>query len=137
MKTFQKWIETTQNGSLYLQIMALRPQMAKAAQAVYDEWEHDEDGLDHTLGGGGICDQISNAIGSVIVSKIPGVESTDGGQDGDDHSWIIVYNQTEAYHVDIHPSVYERGGGYNWTKIPNVIIKPTDIEVFKADMPEQ
>ena len=37
----------------------LRPELASAAQSVYDEWEQDEDGNDEMLGGGGICQDIA------------------------------------------------------------------------------
>lgn len=51
----------------------------------------------------------------------------DGGQDGDDHAYLIVYNDVEAYIVDIPPGVYEEGGGYNWQKKSNVIITASDV----------
>ena len=42
--------------SLLSQINSLKPQMAKAAQAVYDSWEQDEEHGDVEVGFGGICD---------------------------------------------------------------------------------
>ncbi len=51
----------------------------------------------------------------------------DGGQDGDDHAYLIVYNDSEAYIVDIPPGVYEEGGGYNWQKKPDVTIQASDV----------
>lgn len=107
--------------------------MAREAQEIYNAWEQDDEGLDFDFGGGGICDQVSQAISGVILQHIPGVETVEGGQDGDDHSWIIAYNQTEAYHVDIPPGIYERGSGYSWTKIPGVIIQPNHVEIFPAN----
>ena len=53
----------------------------------------------------------------------------DGGQDGDDHAYLIVYNDVEAYIVDIPPEVYEEGGGYNWQKKPNVTINAEDVGI--------
>lgn len=61
-------------------------------------------------------------------SSTPNV--VEGGQDGDDHAWIIVYDDVEAVGVDIPPHVYEIGGGYNWRKIPDVRIKPSDVDIF-------
>lgn len=133
MNTFLQWLETIQKGQLYQQLFVLRPQMARAAQEIYNDWEQDDEGLDFQFGGGGICDQVSQAISSVISEHIPEVDTVDGGQEGDDHSWIIVYNQIEAYHVDIPPGIYERGNGYKWQKIPNVIIQPNHVEIFPAN----
>jgi hypothetical protein len=69
----------SQTTGLLQSLLALRPQMAQAAQDVYNSWEQDADGLDVDVGGGGICDEISQAMSSVIVSNIPGVDITEGG----------------------------------------------------------
>lgn len=106
---------------------SLRPQMAAAAQKVYDEWTPEED---DDFGGGGICDEVARELSGVIVQGVPDVEIEDGGQDGDDHAWVIVGKDGEACGVDIAPGVYETGGGYNWTKIPGVTIEPGGIDIF-------
>jgi len=110
-------------------IQALRPQLAAAAQSVYDEWEQDADGLDFELGSGGICDRISEAMASVIVGSIPDVQIADGGAEGDDHAWLIVHDGRQGYHVDIPAHIYEHGGGYSWTKRPDVKFSPNDVEI--------
>lgn len=102
--------------------------MVKAAQAVLDAWEQDEDGWDEDLGSGGACDEIAEAISSVI-SSLDGVELTDGGHDGDDHAWVIAYDNEYAYGIDIHPSVYESGGGYSWTKREGVVLEDGDVSI--------
>lgn len=132
MRTFKSFLEAVGARPLYQELMLLRPKMAQAAQEVYNAWEQDKDGIDEFLGGGGICDQISQAIGDVIVSSIHDANVTEGGTPGDDHAWTIVYNQTEAYGVDIACHTYERGGGYNWTKIPNVRFTPNDVSIFEV-----
>lgn len=114
-------------SNLYRQLMALRPLMAQAAQKVYDAWDQGED-CDY--GEGGICDEIASEISGIIVSHIRDVNTTDGGQDGDDHAWTVVYNQTESYGVDIPPQVYETGSGYCWHKIPDVTFEPNDVEIW-------
>ncbi len=116
-------------------LMQLRPQLVKAAQEVYDEWSQDDDGVDEVHGGGGICDAISRAFSGILVD-VPGIDITDGGQDGDDHAYVIVYTSTEAYAIDIPPSVYERGGGYSWTKIPNVTFRPEHIVIEPVSVPD-
>ena len=116
---------------LLRQLQALRPQMAAAAQGIYDGWIQDED---DEFNGGGICGAIAEAIQGIIVSSIGQVAVSEGGQDGDDHAWTIAHTDTEVYGVDISPSVYERGGGYSWTKIDDVQFEPRDVEVFAIDI---
>lgn len=99
-------------GGLKAKLHALRPAIAKAAQAVVDAWEQDEDGMDDELGAGGACDRVSDAISEVVHEKIEGLEEVGGGQDGDDHAFPIFYDDREAFAVDIPPGVYETGGGY-------------------------
>lgn len=120
-----------QSSQLQTQILSLRPKMVQAAQAEYNAWNQNEEGVDMDLGGGGICDRISNAISGVLSEA--GIDTTDGGQDGDDHAYTIAYNDTEAYGVDIDQHTYEKGGGFNWTKIPGVVFTPNNIEVWPID----
>ncbi len=105
----------------------LRPELAAAAQAVVDSWVVDEDGEDD-YGGGGVCDDVARAL-SGVVSALPGVEVVDGGQDGDDHAWIVVYDDSEAFAVDVPPGVYETGGGYSWKKIDGAVVSPDDVVI--------
>lgn len=103
-------------------LKALRPQFALAAQKIYDEWEQDEEGNDEELGSGGICDLISREISGILSEN--GWETTEGSQDGDDHSFVLTFNPNgkskKIYTIDIPNQVYERGGGYTWKKIPGV-----------------
>jgi hypothetical protein len=39
----------------------------------------------------------------------------------------------EAYEIDIHPSTYETGGGYDWKKIPDVVFDGDDIFIGRYD----
>jgi hypothetical protein len=127
---FRSWLEN--QSQLLQQLMALRPQMAQAAQQIYNSWTVDDDGLDGDVGEGGICDEITNALGNVVSAL--DVEMLEGGQDGDDHSWLIVHNGREAYGIDIPCQVYERGGGYSWQKIPNVTITPQHVQIFPLNI---
>ena len=115
---------------LKAQLEGLRGLMSQAAQEVYDEWEQDEEGMDASLGAGGICDQISRAISGVIVENLMDVDVTEGGQDGDDHSWIFAYDDSSAYAVDIPPHLYERGGGYLWRKVHDVKFDVNSISIM-------
>jgi hypothetical protein len=107
------------------ELFAVRDQIAASAQAVYDEWTQDEEGLDEQYGGGGICDEVQRAMADVI-SNIE-CELEDGGWEGDDHANLIVSRDNERYLVDIPAQTYESGGGMNWRKIPDVVITPNDV----------
>jgi len=123
-------------SSFRRELEELKPLLAEAAQKVYDEWNQDEEGMDEEFGGGGICDQVSQALADVISTNVSDVELFDGGQDGDDHAWTIAQLGGEAYGVDIPPNVYESGGGYSWRKIEGVKIQPGHIIVFPVPLQE-
>jgi hypothetical protein len=110
------------------QLRALRSDIAHAAQEIIDEWQQDEEGLDEEFGAGGICDRVSEAMGT-IIGRLPGIEIAEGGQPGDDHAYLIVYDPKEAFIVDIPPDVYETGGGYNWKKKKKVHVSPDDVVI--------
>ena len=119
-----------QFNSLQAYLENLRPQLAQAAQNVYDEWEQDEEGVDMMYGTGGICDDIADAMGALI--EYPSFTHYD---EQATHTSLYVYNSPtqELYQVDIPPHRYEKGYGYNWTKIPNVKFTPDYIEIDPAD----
>jgi hypothetical protein len=108
--------------------MRLRPEMVSAAQNVYNDWEQDE------FDSGGICDEISSAIGEVLSSN--GIDSTEGGHAGDDHSYLVAYDNDESYIVDVPHHIYEQGGGYNWTKIQGVNFDINSIVISQTDRPD-
>lgn len=110
-------------------LAALRPQLAAAAQREYDAWQQDDEGLDEECGEGGICDLVADGIGDVLGKH--GIDFTEGGHEGDDHAWLIAYDDRDAFGVDIAPGVYETGGGYSWKKRKGVKIGPEDVVVFK------
>lgn len=112
----------------------LRPNLAEAAQTVIDGWVQDDEGYDDIFGSGGACDAVAQAMTSVIVERLgEDVSVTDGGHDGDDHAYIIVYDATEAFAVDVPPEVYETGGGYQWRKIKDAKVSANDITIQPVD----
>lgn len=120
-------------NNLLNDLLRLRPQIAKAAQQVVDEWSPDEEGIDEVYGSGGVCDEVAQAIIGVIYDNLD-VEATCGSQPGEDHEWVVVSNGNEAAIIDIPAGVYETGGGYSWKKIENAKIEPTDVLIEKVDI---
>lgn len=111
-------------------LKSLAPQFAIAAQKVYDEWEQDEEGVDEVLGTGGICQDIAEAICGVMSSH--GIDCSSVSQSiGEQHVYSICQIQEGVYEVDIPPYSYENGGGYTWTKIPNVKFDETYITIHR------
>mgnify|MGYP006325822983 FL=1 len=39
----------------------------------------------------------------------------------------------KAFIIDIPNYIYEKGGGYSWRKIPNVILKENDVVIEEID----
>jgi len=115
----------------YNKIKSVLPLIAKAAQEEYDAWEQDDEGISDIYGGGGICDEISNKI-MEILSEI-GFDVEIGGQDGDDHSWVLAEKDGRIYGIDIDPSIYEEGRGYSWKKKEDVIFTEDDISIWEED----
>jgi hypothetical protein len=120
-------------NKLLTQINSLRPQMAAAAQAAYDAWEQDEEGIDEELGGGGICQDIADGIADVLASSGVDVMTVDSEGMGEQHVWVIAYDDDLAFEVDIPYHAYETGGGYSWGKIPGVIFDANSIVVSPLD----
>jgi 8-oxo-dGTP pyrophosphatase MutT (NUDIX family)/GNAT superfamily N-acetyltransferase len=125
--------QSAQSLAQYLKLCS--PNIARHAQQIYDAWDQNEAGEDEEYGGGGICDAISEEIIDIVISAQPfHLNAQEGGQEGDDHSWVVVSTDTEVYGVDIPHGLYERGGGYNWKKVPGVQFKASDVEIWKIDI---
>lgn len=106
-------------------IIRLKPQMAQAAQKAYNYWDED---YAEELGGGGICQDIAENMAEVLNKH--GIEAgTVSASVGDQHVFTVAQVEEGIFTVDIDPRLYERGGGYNWTKIPGVTITPNDIYI--------
>jgi hypothetical protein len=116
-------------------LLALRPKLAEAAQAVVDGWEQDSEGFDEELGTGGACDRVADAMSQVLASNLPEVSVETGGQDGDDHAFLLVSYNGETFSVDIPSSVYETGAGYSWRKVAGASITYDDVLVWNVGNP--
>lgn len=122
-------------GPLHAALEVARPVLAVGAQHVLDDWTQDEEGIDEVFGTGGACDAISRAFEDVLggIQYIDAGGRTasphwmEGGWPGDEHAWLIAYDDYEAVVVDLPAHVYETGGGYRWRKRPDVHVHPSDI----------
>lgn len=109
-------------------LKTLRPQIAAAAQRVYNDWAQDEEGFDEELGEGGICHLIADEVAGLLSQE--GFDAaTVSAQVGDQHVWVVVKTDSGVYLVDIPPSVYETGGGYRWRKRPGVEFAVDDVVI--------
>lgn len=127
-------------------IKKLIPKIVNVAQEEYDAWdESDED----TYAGGGICHLIAERI-TEICQTIPKTIVTVYTYSDVQHVVTVVgrlipipdaepdedkYDK-ECHIVDIPYYHYEKGGGYSWTKIPNVIFKPSMVRIDYAEFDE-
>lgn len=126
---FFEWIEAY--STIHQALMNLRPQMAAAAQKVYDAWEQGED---DEYNGGGICQDIAEAIVGVVHQNGLDVDAgTVSAACGEQHVWAVVAVEGEGFEIDIPYSTYETGGGYTWNKIPGVQFSPEDIIIAPVD----
>ena len=121
----------------------IRPQMALAAQKVYNQWEQDDEGYDEEYGSGGICHDIASAMESIVYQNSPDEEEigTFGFRDDSQcHNWFVAYHPAsrEMYEIDIPFHHYETGGGYTWKKIKDVSLTPDHITIrpFAGDYDE-
>jgi hypothetical protein len=100
------------------------PALAERAQAVYDLWEQDDDGMDDAYAAGGICHDIASALVEGLLEN--GVEEALAihASVGENHVFAVALFDDGVYEIDIPPSVYESGSGYVWRKKPGVVFGP-------------
>jgi transcriptional regulator with XRE-family HTH domain len=109
------------NPPLCARIGMLRARLAGAANEAIAEFE---------WSGGGACDVVADALASVLAGA--GIDTLEGGHDGDDHAWLIAYDGAarEACGVDVPASIYERGGGYSWQRLEGTTVVPSDVALW-------
>jgi hypothetical protein len=113
------------------EITAALPRLVAAAQAQYDAWQQDEEGLDPELGTGGICHLIAEQMASELGGR--GVMCTTVSAWDEVHVYVVAQIPEGpgrgVWSIDIRPHVYERGGGYSWRKIPEVTFERGDVVI--------
>lgn len=134
--------ESVQNeispSKIIADLKKLSPLFIEAAKKIYDEWEQDENGFSESYGAGGICDDIADAILSIIAQNT----NYEGFTFYDEYSYhtsvyvFYCYEDEEVGNtgylisVDLPYNYYEKGAGYNWTKIQDVEFKPEMISII-------
>jgi len=109
-------------------IKQLRPQIAAKAQRVYDEWIQDEN---DDLNGGGICHLIADEICDILGQA--NILCTSVSASDVQHVYVVAQCQEGVFEVDIPYWLYEEGGGFTWTKLPDIRFEPNDVIIRKLD----
>jgi hypothetical protein len=112
-------------GQLKRELFRLRGQFARAAQGVIDRYHPDD------YGGGGICDDVAAEMG-FVASRLHDVDYETHGWN--DHAWVVIWNDKEAWAVDIPADVYETGAGYKWTVHQDVRVRPSDVVIYNVPL---
>lgn len=97
------WAARLDENSLYTQLLRLKSKLAVAAQRIYDDWTQDA--------GFGICDMIAEAF-IPIVEKNANCATLVTHRSR--HVYVVAYNHTEAYSVDIPYDNYETVDSSDW-----------------------
>ena len=144
-KKIDRFFKLATKTDLFDKLHALRPQLAVAAQKVYDDWDaSDEVDGDWQVGSGGICHLIADAMLDVMARALPDLNMTTVSSSHEVHVYTIVGitkqpenedddKEEEYYIVDIRPYLYETGGGYSWQKIPDIEFTPDFITIESCD----
>lgn len=133
---------TSSNNTFEQNLKSLTSQFVSAAQSIYDEWDEHPD----VYFGGGICHLIADAFVSIVDRNFPNYTASTFTRDDIQHVVAIIhdvepdslYDEDEEDRIvdtviiDLYPYTYERGGGFSWTKIPDVEFTDDDITFYKT-----
>lgn len=104
-----------------------KPVMVQKVQAEYDQWQQDETGYDEEVGSGGICHLLAELIAEVLNDA--GFPTWTVSATHEQHVYCVSQASDGVWEVDIPYCIYETGGGFTWTKIPDVKFEPDDIVI--------
>ena len=137
------WYKLAHKKDFLSNLKSLTSDFVKAAQEIYDEWDEHPD----VYFGGGICHLIADAFVEIISSNFPQYTVSTFTRDDIQHVETIVYNidpdtlndedideeaDIETVMIDLNPYIYENGGGFSWTKIPDVEFDNNDITFYRT-----
>jgi hypothetical protein len=113
-------------------LTSLVPDLASAAQGIYDQWDQ-VDGFDVELGTGGICQDVASAMaGKMGEAGFEDVLVVSAAV-GENHVFVMALLEDGVYQIDISPYHYESGAGYTWKKKPSVKFVPEMVSVMKVE----
>lgn len=137
------WYKLAHKKDFLSNLKSLTSDFVKAAQEIYDEWDEHPD----VYFGGGICHLIADAFVEIISNNFPQYTVSTFTRDDIQHVETIVYNidpdtlydedideeaDIETVMIDLNPYIYENGGGFSWTKIPDVEFDNEDITFYRT-----
>lgn len=137
------WYKLAHKKDFLSNLKSLTSDFVKAAQEIYDEWDEHPD----VYFGGGICHLIADAFVEIISNNFPRYTVSTFTRDDIQHVETIVYNidpdtlydedideeaDIETVMIDLNPYLYENGGGFSWTKIPDVEFDNEDITFYRT-----
>ncbi len=110
---------------------SIKKKLAQAAQKIYDGWKQDAEGYNEELGRGGICHIIADDMAGVL-SNI-GIECSPVCSNYEQHVYLVAKFREGVFMIDIPYYVYERGGGFTWKKLPDVVFDESHVDISKLD----
>jgi hypothetical protein len=126
---FDEYDEEDENKYEHLKpssvIQAAFPEIVAAAQSVYDWWDQGEE---DELNGGGICHLIADKVCNLLYSK--DIVCTTVSSTHEFHVYVVAQCSDGVFKIDIPYRLYEHGGGFTWTKIPDVTFSTSDIVLY-------
>jgi hypothetical protein len=138
------WYKLAHKQDFLSNLESLTSEFVEAAQKIYDDWDEHPD----VYFGGGICHLIADAFAEIVYKHYPHYTASTFTRDDIQHVETIVYNidsdslnddddvdvetDIETVMIDLSPYIYENGGGFSWTKIPDVEFDNNDITFYRT-----
>jgi hypothetical protein len=139
------WYKLAHKQDFLSNLESLTSEFVEAAQKIYDDWDEHPD----VYFGGGICHLIADAFVEIVYKHYPHYTASTFTRDDIQHVETIVYNidsdslndddddvdvetDIETVMIDLSPYIYENGGGFSWTKIPDVEFDNNDITFYRT-----
>jgi len=136
------WYKLAHKQDFLSNLESLTSEFVEAAQKIYDDWDEHPD----VYFGGGICHLIADAFVEIVYKHYPHYTASTFTRDDIQHVETIVFNidsdslnddvdvetDIETVMIDLSPYIYENGGGFSWTKIPDVEFQNNDITFYRT-----
>ena len=136
------WYKLAHKQDFLSNLESLTSEFVEASQKIYDDWDEHPD----VYFGGGICHLIADAFVEIVYKHYPHYTASTFTRDDIQHVETIVFNidsdslnddvdvetDIETVMIDLSPYIYENGGGFSWTKIPDVEFDNNDITFYRT-----